>query len=93
MFDNIGEKIKTLAKICCWAGIALSIICGLVLIFLSFEGSSIPLFLSGILVSVLGSLASYAGLFVLYGFGELVENSDIRTELSVKAAMREEEQK
>ena len=26
MFDNIGDKIKTLAKVLCWIGIVISVI-------------------------------------------------------------------
>ena len=48
--------------------------------------------LSGLLTIVLGALLSWVGSFVLYGFGEIVENSDIRTELAVKAETTKEEE-
>lgn len=85
MFDNIGGKIKGLAKFICWAGIIISIIGGIVIIASSsqsygyyygrhIDGSMVA---TGIVVMVVGSLCSWIGSFVLYGFGELVENSEI----------------
>ena len=88
MFDNIGSKIKTLAKVVCWIGIIGSIIAGMAMI--ATMGSVGVL--SGLLTIVLGTLLSWVGSFVLYGFGEMVENSDIRTELVVKAEMGKKEE-
>ena len=73
MFSNIGGKIKALAKVICWLGIIASIFVGL--LFLDKNP------LGGLLWMVLGSLSSWIGSFVLYGFGQLVENSDIHTEI------------
>ena len=73
MFSNIGQKIKTLAKVCTWIGIICSILCGLVVIF---EGGDIESILIGFLIGIAGSLFSWIGSFLLYGFGQLVENSD-----------------
>lgn len=70
MFDNIGDKIKTMTWIFCVVGIGLCVIAGLVLIFSSQ-------FLLGILIGVLGSAACYLGSFFAYGFGQLIENTDI----------------
>lgn len=89
MFDNIGKKIKTLANVVCCIGIVASIIGGGICIVIgatnSYNGGS--MIATGIAVLLLGSLSSWIGSFVLYGFGEMVENSDIRTELMVKADM------
>ena len=65
MFDNIGSKIKGFAKVIAWLGIILSFIIGL-----------LSIATGGILVIVIGSASSWVGSFVLYGFGQLVENSD-----------------
>jgi len=73
MYDNIGEKIKLLAKVsailmtigCIIGGIALIVATGM-------DGFFVFL---GILVIVVGSLISWLSSWVLYGFGELVENS------------------
>lgn len=89
MFNNIGGKIKGLAKFMCWLGIILSVIIGVIMIIAAASsrsytfdsyGEKITLstggsIVAGILVIVFGSLASWIGSFFMYGFGELVENS------------------
>lgn len=72
MFENIGSKIKTAAKVVCWIGIIASIITGIVLIAQDSDTAFI-----GFLVMILGSIGSWVGSFITYGFGQLVENSDI----------------
>lgn len=72
MFSNIGNKIKTLAQVVCWLGIVISIIVGFVLIVQDEETVGI-----GLLIMAFGSLFSWIGSFITYGFGQLVENSDI----------------
>lgn len=78
MFDNIGGKIKTLAKIICWIGIIASVISGIALMASGanryYSGPG-PVLL-GILTIVFGSLASWIGSFFTYGFGQLIENTD-----------------
>lgn len=69
MFDNIGRKIKSLAKITCWIGIILSVLAGIIMMG---AGEGI---LSGILTALLGSLLSWVGNFMMAGFGDLVENT------------------
>ena len=75
MFDNIGKKIKMLARIGTWIGIVSSVIC-----FIVFVSIDDDLFLIGLCVALLGPLLSWISSFVLYGFGQLVENSDIIAE-------------
>lgn len=70
MFDNIGDKIKTVTWIFCVVGIGICVTAGLVLIYHSQ-------FLLGILIGVLGSAVCYLGSFFAYGFGQLIENTDI----------------
>ena len=77
MFDNIGDKIKGYASFTAMLGMGLSIVIGLVLLrfgAISNEGS---LRIYGIVIGIGGCLSSWVGSFVLYGFGQLVENSDI----------------
>ena len=88
MFENIGGKIKGLAKVVCWIGIILSVITGILAIAAQGSAGFIP----GIAIIIVGALGSWVGSFVLYGFGEMVENSDIRTELAVKASAEKKEQ-
>lgn len=89
MFSNIGRKIKVLAQVVCWVGIIAAVISGIIIMA---GGASISMggyeysssasgltVLAGFLVILLGSLFSWIGSFVLYGFGELIEsNADIR---------------
>ena len=68
MFKNIGAKIKKIAEIYTILGIVVSVIWGITTMAISGIG--------GLLVIVIGCLASWIGSFLLYGFGQLVENSD-----------------
>ena len=71
MFSNIGSKIKVLAVVITCIGIVASIIIGIVLMTIDEE-----LIVPGILVMIVGSLLSWLSSFFMYGFGQLVENSD-----------------
>lgn len=76
MFNNIGSKIKGLAKVITWIGIIASVIAGIGQMVMAsniYGGGGLAL--SGILTIVLGSLAAWVSSFLVYGFGELVENS------------------
>ena len=89
MFNHIGRKIKTWAKIQCWIGIILCVIAGVSFIsqgdlpiqqtvssgyaYVSHSISGVGI---GILVIVLGSLLSWIGSWVTYGFGSIVENTE-----------------
>jgi hypothetical protein len=68
MFDNIGSKIKTVATTLTALGIALSVLAGIVILC---EGDA-----SGLFIMIFGSLFSWLGSFLLYGFGQLIENTD-----------------
>ena len=75
MFDDIGGKIKTLAVACTIIGIIASVIVGF--IFFAEDEPGI-----GIAVIIGGAAVSWVSSFVLYGFGELIDNTDeIRSEL------------
>ena len=66
MFENIGSKIKILAKVICWIGISISILVAIVLLASETVGG-------GLLTLIFGCLASWVGSFFTYGFGELIE--------------------
>lgn len=70
MFDNIGGKIKTLSRVTCWIGIIASIIIGFILMAKNDE-----FILIGVLIMILGCLASWIGSFMTYGFGELIDKA------------------
>lgn len=68
MFDNVGNKIKILAKIVFWIEVVASFIVGIALIAVT----SHLLFVS-VLVWVLGPLFSYICALFIYGYGELID--------------------
>lgn len=73
MFDEIGFKIKTVAQVFTWIGIVGSVIWGFVVMGSNVDNAV----LFGILIIAIGSLASWLGSLTLYGFGQLIENTDI----------------
>lgn len=80
MFNNIGGKIKGLAKVITWLGILASLVAGVIVIQSGnvvnrYYGTNEPMVLQGIAVMVLGSLASWIGSFLIYGFGELIDHA------------------
>lgn len=71
MFDNIGGKMKSLAKVVCWIGIISCVISGFVMTVTDED-----LTFLGIVIIVIGSLVSWVSSFAVYGFGQLIENTD-----------------
>ncbi len=71
MFDNIGGKIKILAQAVCWIGIICAVIFGSVMII-----NDKDLAFMGFMVMIIGSLVAWVSSFTLYGFGQLIENTD-----------------
>lgn len=71
MFSNIGGKIKTTAKVVCWLGILAAAI-----VAIACWANGNPQddgFGFGYLIG--GSLASWIGSFLIYGFGELIDRT------------------
>ena len=62
-----------------WVGIIAFVIMGFVLM-----ATDDDLVLTGFIVAILGALSSWVSSFVLYGFGQLIENTDKLVELSKK---------
>lgn len=82
MYNNIGGKIKGLAVFFCILGILGSLTVGTLAIV---AGSELDFFVEdgviygavgGVLIIIVGSLISWVSSFLLYGFGQLVQNSD-----------------
>ncbi|MBR3885592.1 MAG: hypothetical protein IKJ33_03910 [Clostridia bacterium] len=71
MFDNIGGKIKILAKVIAVLGIVFSIIIGIYYMTMGKE-----YLVYGLTVAIVGSLVSWISSFFAYGFGELISNTD-----------------
>lgn len=86
MFKNIGGKIKDLAQVICYLGIAISVVAGIVMIgFCSSSYNGDTMVVMGCVVMIVGSLVSWIGSFFAYGFGELIENTTVIAELAAKA--------
>ena len=76
MFNNIGHKIQVLAKVLCWIGIICWVITGLALMAGEFvRANSGAGVVAGIMTIIVGVLVSWIGSFLLYGFGQLVEDT------------------
>ena len=72
MFNNIGKKIKKLAQFGCWVGIICCIITGIVFLILTSVQSEFVIF--GLLVLILGPILMWIGSWVLYSWGDTVDN-------------------
>ena len=71
MFKNIGGKIKKVLEIVTTIGIVASVILGILIMLIDDE-----MVLIGLVVMALGCFSSWIGSFLLYGYGQLIENSD-----------------
>ena len=69
-FNNIGKKIKAMAKISFYLLSVLFLFYGILLIIKTDND------ILGLLWLILGPIISWISSFVLYGFGQLVDNSD-----------------
>ena len=81
MFSNPGGKIKGLAAFLCALGIFASIIIGATMIGESiatsiYDSGNYTKLIWGVVIIVLGSIVSWCSSILVYGFGQLVENSD-----------------
>ena len=75
MFDNIGDKIKGLAQMVFVVEAIAAVITGIALM-----ASDEDLILYGLLVLIAGPIIAWVSSWLLYGFGQLIENSDIIAE-------------
>lgn len=88
MFKNVGGKIKSVSKVMFWIMTILSWILGLFTIFGGISasrygyGSAGGSFLMGLVIIALGTLFSWLGVIVFYGFGVIIENTDKLVELA-----------
>ncbi len=83
-FDNIGKKIKTLTKLCCWISIifVLLISLGFIVVVLLNSLSSFRTFIAAIIVAAATPVAAgiiciviYLSNWFAYGFGEIVDSA------------------
>ena len=85
MFDNVGEKIKKFATTLAWLGISLSLLFGIVFIAVG-EGSDSSVAI-GLTVMIAGPLSSWISSLLLYGFGQLITNSDLLVKQGTKTRL------
>ena len=72
MYDNIGSKIKGLAKVTFIVEAICAIIAGIALCFSDEEG----LIFTGLFIVIpIGALIAWVQSWLLYGFGELIDNT------------------
>ena len=64
MFDNIGEKIKKLAKIVCFCGVVISCLIGAVPLVSGIENNETKSIVGGLVIISGGSLISWVSVFV-----------------------------
>ena len=86
MWNNIGRKVQRLAKVLCWLGILLSVLVGV----LCITGSQIIMggnmnvisdnatarVIVGVIIMVIGFLASWISAWVTYAIGEAAEAAE-----------------
>ncbi|GEM_PF-1939538 len=80
MFDNIGGKLRGLAKLILLVGLVISVI-GMIGVWitgggLSGRGGGFTVFIYGLLAGALGALASWVTAIMTYGFGQLIEDTE-----------------
>lgn len=82
MFNNIGKKIKGLAKVVFWVEFISTILGGFVFIVSSFFWVDEPIAIVGVIIAAIVGVAilfllEWLSVWMLYAFGELVDNSTI----------------
>lgn len=82
MFEDIGGKIKVVARVSCYIGIVSSFFGCLANIVTAIENYNTPAAIFWLVGLVLFPVLSWIGSFFLYGFGQLVENSDTLLDLT-----------
>ncbi len=75
LFANIGATIKALARVNAWIGIIASII----IAFIMIPNEDVAGW--GFAILICGPLISWISSTTIYGFGQLIENTDIIVEL------------
>ena len=76
MYENIGKKIKFFAGLVGYGGVAVSIIAGIVwTVFLVDNRYTRDYAFVGIVVGIVVAFLFWVGQFILYGFGELVDQT------------------
>lgn len=77
MFDNIGKKIKGLAKAVFWIGVVFSVALGIGLVAILHSGynHSGGGFLWALIIIGVGGFFAWLGSVFVFGFGELIDTN------------------
>lgn len=81
MFKNVGRKIKIVAKVIFWVGVALLAVLWLILFWYGVVESDIGLFVVSLIIPPIYGVLAWISCLSMYGTGQLIENSDILVEL------------
>lgn len=80
MFENVGKKLKSLAKVMCVIGIIVFIIAAIVLFVAASNSTTESLAYTNIYMGfaclIVGPLGSWISSLFVYGFGELIDKID-----------------
>lgn len=88
MFNNVGGKLKGVAKICFWIVTVIVWIFAGVTILGGFAamtqsvGAGLLTIILGALIGVIGTLIAWLEVILLYAFGVITENTDKLVELA-----------
>lgn len=81
MFNGIGFKIKFFAKVSFWVGVVLSIGSGLSNMIEGINNFDVSTAIGGFIILLLCPVFSWLCSIMLYGFGQLIENTGELVEL------------
>ena len=81
MYDNIGGKIKVLSIVIFIFESLVAVAAGCSILAESFANEYIS-HISGLFILILGPIVAWISSWLLYGFGQLIENSDKMVVLS-----------
>lgn len=74
MFDEVGEKIKTISQVLCWLGIVGYVVASIFMFVNAADSYSDKTLYNtlGWIFLIVGPIASWLSSLLLYGFGELI---------------------
>lgn len=88
MYNNIGRTIKILSHIILGVGVGINFIIWICLMMVGTTEGTPEMIVIGLLWFIIGVALSWCGSLLIYGFGRLIENTDILVE---KRADQDEE--
>lgn len=87
MFENVGKKIKSVAKGYFITMTVIGVLTGIVLLIISFDSKYEELgVISGLLMMVVSPFVAWLSALKLYGFGEMVDTAIINRKSGTTAA-------